>query len=296
MPGRSIDIPAAGRILLALLMLQRFVCVVALFTSTAPAVPELAGLTVLWNAGLVGIAAARGTFARWMVAADLALAAAWLGLTAWSGRGEWAHAVVVIGFALALGLSARHLERLSTPRVLGPAQLRLLHDTALATLAAIAGGRVEQHSEQLRARAAQDVARIRRVLLADDHRTAPGDRLATAIARAEMLGLTVHYRHASALPTLPGEVIAAFAGAAEEALNNVAAHAGVTECWLTVSRERRQVVVRVVDRGRGFDPDLEPPGYGLKHSIAERISEVGGTVRLSGVPGAGSCVELRWPR
>lgn len=309
MPGRSIDIPrmswrhsrarhsAAGRTLLALLMLHRFVCVVALFASRAPAAPVLAGVTLAWSAGLFGIAVARGSFLRWMVVADLVLAMCWLALTAWSDQGQWAHAVVVIGFALmlVLDLGVRHLDRLSQPGMLGPAQLRLLHDTALATLA---GGWIEQHSEQLRVRAAQDVADIRRVLLGDDRGTESPrqDPLVTTISRAEMLGLTVHYRDGPDLSALPEAAVAACAGATQEALNNVAAHAGVTECWLTVSRERRQVVLRVVDRGRGFDPDAEPRGYGLERSIFEQVSDAGDTVRLSAVPGAGCCVELRWPR
>ncbi|GLW33322.1 hypothetical protein Areg01_62600 [Actinoplanes regularis] len=48
----------------------------------------------------------------------------------------------------------------------------------------------------------------------------------------------------------------------------------------------------MVDRGCGFDPDLTGYGFGLRHSIGERMREVGGELLVFSMPGEGTSVEL----
>ncbi len=177
---------------------------------------------------------------------------------------------------------------------------RMLHDTVLATLTAVArGGLADAPSaERLRRRCAQEVDRIRRMLL-DDANPAPTAltaALAETVDAAEALGLRVHVRQDALPAALPSAVVEALDGAAREALNNVARHAGVGEAWLTVTAEGTDgtVVVRVVDRGRGFDPATSPAGFGLGSSILQRVRAVGGEPRLVSGPGEGTCVELVW--
>ncbi|BCJ55701.1 hypothetical protein Asp14428_71760 [Actinoplanes sp. NBRC 14428] len=55
------------------------------------------------------------------------------------------------------------------------------------------------------------------------------------------------------------------------------------------------VTVAVVDQGKGFDPDTTPLGYGIRHSITERMREVGGAAGVDSHPGQGTRVDLRWP-
>jgi signal transduction histidine kinase len=220
----------------------------------------------------------------------------------------------ILWFAVIIGVGFRYLcrqghrlDRESALRVAAEARNahhrvrlahhRALHDTALSTLTAIARG-VGAASTEVRRRCASDADYIRRLLRRepDEPASSLGERLAGAIADAEALGLRVHYVHDSLPTDLPPVVVDAVGGAAREALNNVARHAGTDTAWLTVLDEGDAVFVRVVDRGRGFDPDAVPAGFGLRGSIRERMAAAGGAACLSSAVGEGTCVELRWAR
>jgi signal transduction histidine kinase len=57
-----------------------------------------------------------------------------------------------------------------------------------------------------------------------------------------------------------------------------------------------QVVVEIIDQGRGFDARSVPRSRrGIRESIQGRMAEIGGTAEISGGPGAGTTVTLRWP-
>jgi len=204
-------------------------------------------------------------------------------------------AVVVGCCAYSMRRSSRRAERSSPPP---SALVRDLHDTALATLSAIAGGRLDHRTEQVRRRAAHDVAHIRHLLLNESSggETPLDARLGEVVATAELLGLRVHWQSDATSSDLPPAAISALADATREALNNVAAHAGAAECWLTLIAGRGRVTIRVVDRGCGFDPGSRPPGFGLRRSLLERMTACGGAVRLSSSPGTGTCVDLTWPK
>jgi len=178
------------------------------------------------------------------------------------------------------------------------ALVRDLHDTALATLSAIARGQVDHHSQHIRSRAAQDVVHIRSLLLGESagSQTPLGARLREVVAAAELLGLRVHWQGGVDSADLPQTATAALADATREALNNVTAHAGTAECWLTLMADRGRVTVRVVDRGCGFDPAACPPGFGLGRSLPDRMAACGGAARVTSAPGSGTCVELVWPK
>ncbi|MFD0891282.1 sensor histidine kinase, partial [Streptosporangium algeriense] len=127
------------------------------------------------------------------------------------------------------------------------------------------------------------------------------------------LGLRVRYAAASLPERMPAAVVSALADASQEALNNVVLHSATKEAWLTVIGEDasgngpgnvpgtsgdgpgHRVTVRVVDRGRGFDPASTVPGFGLASSVAGRMREVGGRATVLSVEGEGTCVELVWP-
>ena len=189
----------------------------------------------------------------------------------------------------------------SRPRVRGEMREELpekyacmLHDTVLATLTAIASGNLDHRAEEVRHRCARDADHLRRMLASvPDDGSGTADRIAAVVAAAEALGLRVHLRR-DALPALPEAVMDALAGAVEEALNNAARHAKVREAWLTLSYDARTLVVRVVDRGAGFDPSSIPLGFGLRHSVEGRVRDAGGRVRITSSPGEGACVELTW--
>lgn len=211
-------------------------------------------------------------------------------------------AVLVWSAAYVMRTQSRGTDRAAAAAaaasVAAPALVRDLHDTALATLSAIARGQVDHQSEHIRQRAAKDVAHIRRLLRGESGGSPAslGARLHEVVAAAELLGLQVHWQGALDSADLPPAATAALADATREALNNVTAHAGTGECWLTLMADRGRVTIRVVDRGRGFDPAARPAGFGLGRSLPERMRACGGAVRVTSVPGSGTCVDLTWPQ
>jgi len=88
--------------------------------------------------------------------------------------------------------------------------------------------------------------------------------------------------------------------AATELLNNVQRHSGAKSASLNVSLEGRTVMLRVQDRGRGFDSrtvldeDNSHDRFGL-FSIREEIALVGGSTVIESEPGIGTIVEVRVP-
>ncbi|MEV7418529.1 hypothetical protein [Streptomyces sp. NPDC089919] len=211
---------------------------------------------------------------------------------------------------------AREAERL--------AHHRALHDTVLATLTAIAAGVVDANTPQVRERCAREAAYLRRLVQRDDEPRPGGAELPVpvgaaleeAVRSAECLGLKVSAQY-HALPEVPGPVATALSAAAAEALNNVRVHAGTGRAYLTAvggggpagpaAGDGPQVVVTVVDRGAGFDPEPAGPpgaagtvtaagtGTGLRRSVHARMAAVGGLALVESAPGEGTRVELRWP-
>jgi signal transduction histidine kinase len=89
----------------------------------------------------------------------------------------------------------------------------------------------------------------------------------------------------------------AIVGAATEALTNAAKHAGTAHVSMFSEVGDGEVVVRVRDRGRGFDRAAAagPHRHGLTDSIVGRMGRNGGTATIRTAPGAGTEVELRLP-
>jgi len=174
---------------------------------------------------------------------------------------------------------------------------RMLHDTALATLTAIAGGLLDVRSDEVRARCARDAASLR--LIMSGKRVRSGDlpvSLASAAAEVAAIGLRVHPMLDDLPSGLDPAVVTAIAMAVREALNNVHRHAHAGEAWLSAAEEDGRITVRVVDRGAGFTPALAAHGSGIRDSIVARMREIGGAALVESTPGEGTCVELKWPR
>jgi len=175
---------------------------------------------------------------------------------------------------------------------------RLLHNTALATLTAIGSGGLDPDVGRVRQRCARDAERIRRLLAREHGRPANTvtQRLAEVAADAEDRGLRVRFLSYQLPDEVPHDVVEAIGDATQEAVNNVARHAGVDAVRLTAAWEEGVLTVRIVDHGRGFDAHPSDFGFGLRCSIVECLRAVGGTARVSSAPGEGTIVELRWRR
>jgi signal transduction histidine kinase len=189
---------------------------------------------------------------------------------------------------------------------------RLLHDTVLNTLTALARAGRDDVAEVV-SRCRQDVALIEGALsdpgdLESDAGHAYGDLVSgvrAVAAQARACGLRVHLDYdGREAPAIPAPVATAISNAVREALSNVAAHAGTGEAWVKVSLiapdgneqapGRLQVTVR--DTGIGFDPvGVDQTRLGLRRSIAERMTDCGGHASIWSVPGRGAVVRLSWP-
>jgi signal transduction histidine kinase len=124
------------------------------------------------------------------------------------------------------------------------------------------------------------------------------DGLAESLRRYVLLAGRAHGIEvrltASDVPELDARVSAAAFRVAQEALHNALRHSGATEVSVTLSRSRRRVVLEISDDGMGFDPELASGGLGLA-SMRERAAAVGGVLRISSAPGAGTRVRLAVP-
>ena len=266
-------------------------------------------------AALAGAAIPRIAFAALAVGALMAthLWADVLGGGSWPGCLDCLNGIlwfaVIIGFAVRyLRRQGSELDRLTAERLAAQTKqaaaqarlehFRVLHDTVLATLTVIGRGGLEHSPEQVRERCAREADLVRRLMVSDEQappRTLT-QRLGQVVEEAQALGMRVHCHFNGAsdgASDAPPGVAEALAGAAQEALNNVLLHSGVRTAWLTVAANGDGLLVRIVDRGCGFEPGAG--GFGLSFSVAERMRAVGGTSRVSSAPGDGTCVELSWP-
>jgi two-component system sensor histidine kinase UhpB len=113
-------------------------------------------------------------------------------------------------------------------------------------------------------------------------------RLSAELARP---GMRVELDLPVGLPRLTSRFQAALYRIAQEALTNAARHAGADAVRLSLTvRDGREVVLRVVDDGIGFDPGKRRFGLGLL-GIGERVASHGGKLEL--LPAAPRGLELR---
>lgn len=84
---------------------------------------------------------------------------------------------------------------------------------------------------------------------------------------------------------------------AQEALTNVARHAGTSAVRMRLEYAPESARLAVSDQGAGFDPDRlrsHPPAFGLL-GMRERAAAAGGVLNLDSRPGGGTCVEAVLP-
>lgn len=86
----------------------------------------------------------------------------------------------------------------------------------------------------------------------------------------------------------------------QESLSNIRKHAGAHHVSVLLKRHGGQLVVEIVDDGRGFDPVNEPNVQSDRHVglkiMRERAYRVGGECRVESEIGAGTRVTLTLPR
>ena len=93
---------------------------------------------------------------------------------------------------------------------------------------------------------------------------------------------------------LPSEVQVAIYRICQEALNNVAKHAGATLLEIDLKHAGNAIELSIHDNGRGFDLDRTASGhYGLG-MMQERAGTVGAHIEITSQPGKGTDLTIRW--
>ncbi len=80
----------------------------------------------------------------------------------------------------------------------------------------------------------------------------------------------------------------------QEAINNVAKHAGATHLSVDVDADEQRAALRVTDDGCGFDPAAVTRGSMGLDVMRERADAIGASIRIGDAPSAGTLVEFEW--
>lgn len=173
--------------------------------------------------------------------------------------------------------------------------LALLHDTASATFLLVAVHGRDTDRAQVAGYARHDLTALTGSAGGPTARDSPVDLNASLHAVVQRSPLTVEAEWRDG-PLVPASVALALVRAVREALANIERHAGVDNAALSARREGDGVVVEVADTGLGFRLDEVPHSHrGIRGSVVERMTAVGGGAVVTSRPGAGTSVRLVWP-
>ncbi len=177
----------------------------------------------------------------------------------------------------------------------------IVHDSVLTTLLSAARAYTTEAMALAATMAGNAIGYLRdAVAVAPDVDAAvPGAVVATRIADAAPT-MSQPFRVASAgtlLPSVPLPVAEALYSAAVQAMVNSAQHAGPGVArWADVRALGDGIEVEIGDAGQGFDPSRVPTErLGVRVSILERLSSVGGHAEIATAVGEGTVITLRWP-
>jgi signal transduction histidine kinase len=93
---------------------------------------------------------------------------------------------------------------------------------------------------------------------------------------------------------LPPDVKEVFYRVAQEALNNIAKHAGASQVQIHLIVHEGDAEVSIQDDGCGFDlVAMTPEHMGLKF-MRERVDAVHAKLNIDSAPGAGTQIQMRW--
>jgi signal transduction histidine kinase len=227
----------------------------------------------------------------WLLVAETTVVAGLVAVIR-AGAGQ-ADAVVAAGLETERQIRAEEARRADERE-----QHRQLHDTVLSTLTMVAAGAFAERSAALTGQAARDLRVLQGLEGAPVVPSEPAPltdlipKLKQAAAGTD--GLAVGLKLVPV--TLPSPVADQVAACVGEALRNVERHAGTGEAEVTVNGGPGWAVVKITDRGRGFDPAATPPARrGIRESITGRMLAAGGRAAIASRPGAGTIVTVSWP-
>jgi signal transduction histidine kinase len=170
----------------------------------------------------------------------------------------------------------------------------LVHDTVLGELAAIGLMEPGPLSSGARASIRASLDAVRLPTGVDDDASTPSAAIASLLGRMSKLGVEVTLSgDPGALELLAADARDALVLAIDQALVNVATHAGTPRAELSVIHSGESVVVTIVDDGVGFDQDaVAHDRFGFRESIRGRVEAAGGSARILSKPGHGTSIVL----
>ena len=182
----------------------------------------------------------------------------------------------------------------------------LLHDTVLNHLSAIAASTDGSMKQTLFAQVRRDLALLdgpdwlTEGSVADtsvDVASWEASGVFQAIAEARGLGLEVDATgDLGALARLDCDASRELGLAVNQCLVNVINHSGSMVAEVAVHSSEDELLLMVVDSGRGFEPtSTTPDRLGLKNSVLGRLETVGGSAQIWSTPGRGTSIVLRVP-
>lgn len=109
-------------------------------------------------------------------------------------------------------------------------------------------------------------------------------------------GIPCKISKAGDIAEVTGEQSTALFRVFQEALNNIMKHAAARQVQVQIRQDAEQLELTVSDDGRGFDETArsKPRSFGLR-GIQERIGQLGGEVKITSAPGAGTKIAVRLP-
>lgn len=122
-------------------------------------------------------------------------------------------------------------------------------------------------------------------------------QLAEAFTGREGVPVTVEVERQCALP---GDMQVSLYRITQEALNNIARHAGASRVTIRLQRAPagsgplKKVELRIGDDGRGFDPATVPPDHLGLGIMRERAEAIGAKLDITSRPGRGTQIKVTW--
>jgi signal transduction histidine kinase len=130
--------------------------------------------------------------------------------------------------------------------------------------------------------------------------TLEGQNLAAALQSGAQIwtagsGVTVDVEINGPQESIPEEVERHLLRISQEAITNAVKHARASKIWVTVQIDARNLYLRIVDNGRGFEPRdafSSTDGHFGLIGMRERAERLGGELHLASHPGEGTKVEV----
>jgi signal transduction histidine kinase len=93
---------------------------------------------------------------------------------------------------------------------------------------------------------------------------------------------------------LPADVKICYYRVTQEALNNIAKHAGATRVAIRLYNPGKALALEIRDDGRGFDPESVAADHFGVQIMRERCESIGAEYSLTSLPQAGTSIQVKW--